>query len=190
MEQLQAFKSLLAADYRAHYGYKGEARLGAALLLLPRAMVNPCLHAVCLVRLMTLSPRWLAPLWRNVLLIKHTCDVGREADIGPGLDLPHPWGVVLGHAKIGRNCVLYHNVTIGAQARHQIRPGLHQRAYPIVGDDVVIYCGAVLVGPITIGDRAIIGANTLVDRDVPADTLVAQADLVEYRLATHSHRVT
>jgi serine O-acetyltransferase len=92
------------------------------------------------------------------------------ASIGPGLYLVHSIGVAIGaYVRIGRNCSVYHGVTIGPQSLdYQGVP-----AYTVLGDDVVVGTHAVIMGGITVGDRAVIGANAVVTRDVPAGMVVA-----------------
>lgn len=73
------------------------------------------------------------------------------------------------NAKIGKNCKIFANVTLGAKW------GSHERdknpyALPKIGDNVLIGAGAVLLGDITVGDNAIIGANAVVIRDVPSNS--------------------
>lgn len=78
--------------------------------------------------------------------------------------LPHGLNgiVVSHHAVIGKNCRIYHQVTIGETGR----------GAPVIGDDVVIGAGAKVVGPVQVGDRARIGPGCVVMEDVPADALV------------------
>jgi serine O-acetyltransferase len=85
---------------------------------------------------------------------------------GPGLLLPH-WGtiVVSSEAAVGRGCVVHPGVTLGLN---------HGRA-PRIGDDVYLGPGAKVFGGLRIGDRATVGANSVVTRDVPADSRVAGA---------------
>jgi serine O-acetyltransferase len=87
-------------------------------------------------------------------------DVG--AQIGPGLLIAHCGGITL-HPQvvIGAHCDLAHHVTIGT-------PGLGRTGVPVLGDNVYVGTGAVLIGNIRIGDGARIGANSLVNRDVRA----------------------
>lgn len=102
--------------------------------------------------------------WRLNVFVS-SCDIHVDADIAPGLSLPHPMGVVIGPVKIGKNAVIHQNVTMGrAQSTDEIGNG-YGRA--VIGDDVVVYAGAVLIGAVKVGDKAQIGANAVVVSDVP-----------------------
>lgn len=95
-------------------------------------------------------------------------EVPARLSIGPGLVLPHTVGTILGAGKIGRNVTIYQQVTLGAKiADFDYDPA--QR--PEVGDDVLLTAGAKVIGPVQIGDGAIIGANAVVLQDVPANSL-------------------
>ncbi len=84
--------------------------------------------------------------------------IGRGAEIGPGLVILHSIGVVINsEVRAGRNLVLEHGVTLGAEKGQS----------PVLGDDVFIGVGAVVIGGVRIGDRAKIGANAVVTKDVP-----------------------
>lgn len=85
--------------------------------------------------------------------------ITRETRVGPGLRLPH-FGAILIHeaAVIGANVTILHGVTIGTRD--------HGGA-PIIEDDVEIGCGAVILGPVRIGQGAKVGANATVVADVP-----------------------
>lgn len=93
-------------------------------------------------------------------------DIGLTAQIGGGLVLPHPNGVVIHpNAIIGINCLIHQQVTIGTKqdGREDV---------PIVEDCVTIYAGAKILGPISLGAHATIGANTVVLVDVPQNATV------------------
>lgn len=89
-------------------------------------------------------------------------------DVGPGLYLAHPWGIVVSpRSKIGWNCNLGKNVTIGYKSRGP------RQGYPSLGDRVYVGTGAVIIGGIAIGDDCAIGANAVVTRDLPERSVAA-----------------
>lgn len=93
-------------------------------------------------------------------------DISYIADIGSGFMAGHVHGIVIGgYAKIGKRCLVRHNVTIGA-ANNDVR------AMPAIGNDVEIGAHTIVIGNIKIGDRAKLGAMSLINTDVEADTLV------------------
>ena len=72
-------------------------------------------------------------------------------------------GVVIGEtAEIGDDVLLYHGVTLGGRSME------HVKRHPTVGNNVTIGAGARILGPVYIGDRVQIGANTVVVKDIPA----------------------
>src|ERR1039457_2251482 len=84
--------------------------------------------------------------------------IGRNADIAPGFVIVHSLGVVINtNVRAGRNFVVYHNVTVGAVRNRS----------PIVGDNVYIGAGAIVIGGVRIGSDVRIGANAVVTKDVP-----------------------
>ena len=86
------------------------------------------------------------------------------ARIGERLFIDHGAGVVIGEtAIIGDDCLFYHGVTLGGQGDVS-----GNRRHPQVGSRVTIGAGAIILGPITIGDDALIGAGAVVVTDVPA----------------------
>lgn len=92
-----------------------------------------------------------------------------QVQAGPGLRIRHGQGLVVNTGTVlGANVMLRHNVTIGNIRRG---PG-DTTACPVIGDDVEFGAGAVVVGPITVGDGALIGANAVVSHDVPAGAVV------------------
>lgn len=78
-------------------------------------------------------------------------------DIGGGLFIQHGFATMVSAESVGKNCWINQQVTIGFNG-----PG---RA-PIIGDNVMITCGAKVLGSITVGNNAVIGANAVVIRDV------------------------
>lgn len=88
-----------------------------------------------------------------------------DARIGPGFVLLHPHAIFIPPGtEIGPNCQLFHDVTLGLGPV----PGA-----PRLGRSVVVYTGARVLGGITVGDEAEVGANAVVIRDVPGGSVVA-----------------
>ena len=110
-----------------------------------------------------LLPRLIAMFTRTVTGI----EIHPAASIGQGLFIDHGTGVVIGEtAEIGSNVTLYQGVTLGGTG---FATG---KRHPTVQDNVTIGSGAKLLGPITIGHGAKIGANSVVITDVPPNSTV------------------
>ncbi len=113
----------------------------------------------------------LGVLRRKLAVFRHRfwsavsgADIPLNTRIGGGLRLPHPNGIVIHpDVAIGPNCLIFQQVTIGANFR----------GVPKVGANVDFGAGAKVLGPIVIGDHAVIGANSVVLRDVAPGTVVA-----------------
>ena len=89
------------------------------------------------------------------------------AEIGGGLYVPHPLGVLVGKAKLGEDCNVSQGVTIG------IRPGAsEEQGLPTIGDRVWIGPGSVVFGHIKVASGTTIGPLTVVGRNVPPKSLV------------------
>jgi len=93
------------------------------------------------------------------------------AKIGRRLFIDHGMGVVIGEtATVGDDVTLYHGVTLGGTSSK------HEKRHPDIGNNVVIGAGAKVLGAISIGDGARIGANAIVVKEVPAgQTVVGMA---------------
>jgi len=119
-------------------------------------------HALALARV-PLLPRLISLLTRAVTGI----EIHPAARIGEGLFIDHGAGVVIGEtAEIGDDVTLYQGVTLGGTG---FATG---KRHPTVQDNVTIGSGAKLLGPITIGHGAKIGANSVVITDVPPNCTV------------------
>jgi len=94
-------------------------------------------------------------------------DIHPGAELGPGLFIDHALGVVIGEtAVVGSDVTLFHGVTLGGTSMEAVK------RHPTVGDRVTIGAGAKVLGPVTIGSGSRIGANAVVVRDVPPDSVV------------------
>jgi serine O-acetyltransferase len=110
-----------------------------------------------------LLPRLLAYLTAAVTGV----EIHPAARIGRGLFIDHGAGVVIGEtASVGDDVTIYQGVTLGGTGFAR------GKRHPTVGNEVMIGAGAALLGPIEIGDRAKIGANSVVIHDVPPNSTV------------------
>ncbi len=86
-----------------------------------------------------------------------------SCDAGPGLRIAHGYGTLVHAASIGARCSIYQGVTLGHT----------DWGAPVIGDRVRIYANAQVLGPVTIGDDAVIAAGAVVLSDVPAGMMAA-----------------
>jgi serine O-acetyltransferase len=108
-------------------------------------------------------PRLIAYVSRMITGV----EIHPAAKIGQALFIDHGAGVVIGEtAEIGDDVTLYQGVTLGGTGFEQ------GKRHPTVGDEVVVGSGAKLLGPIRVGDRAKVGANSVVIDDVPPNSTV------------------
>ena len=86
------------------------------------------------------------------------------AKIGRRLVIDHGMGIVIGEtAEVGDDCLIYHGVTLGGTGKDQ------GKRHPTIGNNVLISCGAKVLGPFKVGDNARIAANAVVLSEVPED---------------------
>jgi serine O-acetyltransferase len=131
----------------------------------------PGLHAIWFHRLahwlwthrLRLLARWISQLARGLTGI----EIHPGASIGPGFFIDHGMGVVIGEtSQVGAEVTLYHGVTLGGTSLSK------GKRHPTLGDRVVIGAGAKILGAITIGDDSRIGANAVVVKSVPPNSVV------------------
>ena len=86
------------------------------------------------------------------------------AKIGRRLVIDHGMGIVIGEtAEVGDDCLIYHGVTLGGTGKD------HGKRHPTIGNNVLLSCGAKVLGPFKVGDNARIAANAVVLTEVPPD---------------------
>lgn len=136
-------------------------------------ILYPGLHAIVVHRYIShplhqiripFIPRLISQIMRFLTGI----EIHPGAKIGRGFFIDHGMGVVIGGtAEIGKNCVLFHGVTLGGTGNHS------GKRHPTIGDNVLIGAGSILLGPIKVGNNVRIGADTLiVNKNVPANCTV------------------
>jgi serine O-acetyltransferase len=110
-----------------------------------------------------LPGRWLSQLMRSITGI----EIHPGATLGPRFFIDHGMGVVIGEtAEIGADVIIYHGVTLGGTSWQK------GKRHPTLSDGVVVGAGAKILGPITVGANSRIGANAVVNKDVPPDSVV------------------
>ena len=104
------------------------------------------------------------------------------ATIGRRFFIDHGMGVVIGEtAEIGDDVMLYHGVTLGGRTLQQVK------RHPTIGNRVTIGAGAKVLGPVHVGDGSAIGANAVVTRDMPAESIATGIPAV-VRVRTEKQR--
>jgi serine O-acetyltransferase len=96
-------------------------------------------------------------------------ELSPAARIGPGLNLPHPQGVVCGPITAGANLTIRQRVTLELQDPRL--PYGTPAGYPTLGDNVTTAPGVAILGPVRIGDGVTIGAYSVVLNDIPAGSV-------------------
>jgi serine O-acetyltransferase len=114
-------------------------------------------------RNLKLFARWFSQFMRSLTGI----EIHPGAAISPGFFIDHGMGIVIGEtAEVGADVTLYHGVTLGGTS------GNKGKRHPTIGDRVVIGAGAKVLGAITIGSDSRIGANAVVVKSVPPNSVV------------------
>lgn len=90
------------------------------------------------------------------------------AKIGRRFFIDHGMGIVIGEtAEIGDDVMLYHGVTLGGRT-----PDATGKRHPTLADGVIIGAGAKILGPILVGKNTVVGANAVVTKDAPEDSIL------------------
>lgn len=111
--------------------------------------------------------RFLARFLSHVGRVTTGIEIHPGARIGRRFFIDHGMGVVIGEtAEIGDDCTLYHGVTLGGTSWAK------EKRHPTLGNNIVIGAGAKVLGPFKVGDNSKIGANSVVVREVPANSTV------------------
>jgi serine O-acetyltransferase len=158
----------LKADLRANAGGRFDKRAVARNVPTVRFM------AVALLRLAQAAAERVPLAGSLIKQANHVltgADLAYQAEIGPGLVLYHPTGVVIGPGcRVGARATIMQGATLGSDA---VTGG--DGASPVVGDDVFIGPGAAVFGGVSLGDRVRVGANSVVTDSFADDVVIAGA---------------
>jgi len=144
--------------------WPGMNKVKNTTLLLKVLLFCPEYRNIFYARVEKISRRLHVGLIMEIILPRYKfLSIGTVAErIGEGLYIEHGNSTIIHADSIGDNCWVNQNVTIGDNGR----------GIPKIGNNVRIGTGAVIIGPITIGDNVIIGANSTVTKDVPSNCTI------------------
>ena len=150
--------------------------------LLGRMIFNPGYSVVVNYRLARYYKKSSLPLtsWLGKLMLASLSrtpgvEIRTDTDIGVGLLICHPHDIVIGEgSKIGKNVTIYNGVSLGARTLMKVDDNKQVNSrYPIIEDGVTLFSGSKIIGQVTIGTNSIVGANSVVNRSFPADSVIA-----------------
>lgn len=167
--KLPQLRKILSTDVQAAFdGDPAAANLGEVIDCYPaiKALTNYRLAHELVLENVPLIPRMIAEMAHSETGI----DIHPAATIGTHFTIDHGTGVVIGATcVIGNHVKLYQGVTLGAKSFPLDKEGKPIKGiprHPILEDDVIVYANATILGRITIGKGAVIGANVWVTRDM------------------------
>lgn len=107
-------------------------------------------------------------VFRIVSILFNSFEIPYTSKIGEGLSIPHAEGIFINKSCIiGKNATILQGVTLGGN----IYKEKNSRRTPLIGDNVLIGAGAKILGPVTIGDNSMIGANAVVVKNIPPNSV-------------------
>jgi serine O-acetyltransferase len=160
----------IASDMR-HYARQERVPLNASFVA-RMLLFTPGFQFVFMRRLQEIVVKIpvLGRLFRRILWWLSCCvygaEIGMATKVAGGLYIPHPYGIVLGICTIGSDVAVMQNVTIGRK-----RPDDDGAA--VICDNVLLSAGCVVLGAVTVGEAAIVAANSVVLTDVPPGAIAA-----------------
>ena len=167
--KLPKLRKILSTDVQAAFdGDPAAANLGEVIDCYPaiKALTNYRLAHELVLENVPLIPRMIAEMAHSETGI----DIHPAATIGTYFTIDHGTGVVIGATcVIGNHVKLYQGVTLGAKSFPLDKEGKPIKGiprHPILEDDVIVYANATILGRITIGKGAVVGANVWVTRDM------------------------
>ena len=156
---------VIASDLYRHFGLRGLRGLLKALSY-PGFRYTYFLRKVSHTKKRSVSSLFYRMLLRRYRF-RYGFEISPDANIGEGFYLTsHCSPVVIGPVQMGKNCNVSHSVTIGRGIAG------NRKGRPVLGDNVWIGTGSVIVGKVTIGNDVLIAPNTFVNFDVPDHSVV------------------
>jgi serine O-acetyltransferase len=133
-------------------------------------------HMMLIYRWSHLVYKWKLPLFASFIqrlnIILFGIEISYKIHIAGGFKINHGLGTVIGDAEIGKDVIIFQNVTIGSNYP-ELTQSKKIKGYPTIEQKVIIFPGAKIVGPITIGAHSIIGANAVVTTNILPNSIVS-----------------
>jgi len=179
MESLPAMRNMLEKDIEAAYEGDPAAKSYEEIVL-----SYPSFEAISIYRIAHAISKFEIPLIPRIMTEyaheRTGIDIHPNATIGEKFFIDHGTGVVIGETcTIGNNVKIYQSVTLGAKSfpvDEEGNPIKNIKRHPDIGNNVVIYAGATILGGNTIiGENSVIGGNVWLTHSVPKDTTVFNA---------------
>lgn len=167
----------ILADLRSNVSTEHGTGPSFWIRVIGKLLFAPAVQVVVLYRISTLLYRLpltrpLAYVLRSVGVVWGGTEIHPNSQIGPGLCVLHSQKVLIGPGvTIGADVRISHGVSIGGDAGRYAP--VRSTGYPTIGDQVTIALDSIILGPVTIGDGAVISGQSFVMKDVPPYTLVA-----------------
>lgn len=140
--------------------------------VLEALLCYPGLHALIIHRINhyfwnTLHLKLIARVSSQLVRFLTGIEIHPGAQIGNGVFIDHGMGIVIGEtAIVGDNVILYHGVTLGGTGKNK------GKRHPTVHSHVIVGAHAIILGPITVGEYAKVGAGAIVLKNIPAHSTV------------------
>jgi serine O-acetyltransferase len=153
--------------------YRNDPALMGNFFTKIEVILYPGLYAIVIHRyishpLYSIKIPFIPRLVSQIMRLLTGIEIHPGAKIGRGFFIDHGMGVVIGStAEIGKNCTMFHAVTLGGTGKHS------GKRHPTIGDNVFIGAGSILLGPIKVGNNVKIGADTIVvNKNIPSNSTV------------------
>lgn len=151
--------------------YLGRLKVETESELIELVQLEPTVEAVLLYRIereifLIDKANALLPYLASMMHRRTGCEIYYSTEIGKGFNIQHGFGIIIGpRYSIGNNFTIHQGVTLGQKVINSPNERI------IIGDNVTIFAGAIVLGDITIGDNSSIAANAVVLKDVTADSI-------------------
>lgn len=102
------------------------------------------------------------------MINRYSCDISYQATIGRRIRFPHPIGIVIGvGSQVKDDVMIWQHVTLGSSGKS------NALTYPTIYSKVKLYSGAQIIGKLSVGENSVVGASSLVIKDIPDNVVAA-----------------